>query len=139
MKAPPNQERCGIVLAGAKDNRLRSFIHCLRGTAAPKQYVNFIGTRSMLEHTLDRAERLVRRSCLYTVVSREHLAYPDVQQQLNARPRERVLAQPDDLGTAPALLLPLLLIHRSQPNAAVAVFPADQFIVEEELFMTQVA
>jgi mannose-1-phosphate guanylyltransferase len=139
MKATPAQERCGIVLAGTKDNRLRSFIHYLRDSAAPKQYVNFIGTRSMLEHTLDRAERLVRRSCLYTVVIREHLVYPEVQHQLSAMPRETVLVEPDDLGSAPALLLPLLLIHKSRPNAAVAVFPADHFIVEEELFMTQVA
>jgi mannose-1-phosphate guanylyltransferase len=139
MKVTSAQERCGIVLAGAKDNRLRSFIHYLRGSAVPKQYTNFIGTRSMLEHTLDRAERLVRRGCLYTVASREHLVHPVVQHQLGARPRETVLIQPDDLGSAPALLLPLLRIYQSRPNAAVAVFPADHFIVEEELFMTQVA
>jgi mannose-1-phosphate guanylyltransferase len=101
--------------------------------------VNFIGTRSMLEHTLDRAERLVRRSCLYTVVSREHLVNPEVQHQLSARPRETLIVGPDDLGSGPALLLPLLLIHKARPNATVAVFPADHFIVEEELFMTQVA
>jgi mannose-1-phosphate guanylyltransferase len=139
MKTTSAQERCGIVLAGTKDNRLRHFIHYLRGSGAPKQYMNFIGTRSMLEHTLDRAERLVRRSCLYTVVSREHLVYPEVQHQLSLRPRETVVVQPEDLGGGPALLLPLLLIHKARPNAAVAVFPADHFIVEEELFMTQVA
>lgn len=139
MKATSTQERCGIVLAGAKDNRLRSFIQYLRGSAAPKQYTNFIGTRSMIEHTLDRAERLVQRDCLYTVASREHLVHPEVQHQLSARPRETVVVQPDDLGTAAALLIPLVLIHKTRPAAAVAVFPADHFIVEEELFMTQVA
>jgi mannose-1-phosphate guanylyltransferase len=139
MKPSADQERCGIVLAGAKENRLRSFIHYLRGSAAPKQYTNFIGTRSMLEHTLDRAERLVRRSCLYTVVTREHLIHPEVQHQLGARPRETVTVQPEDLGSGPALLLPLLLIHKARPDATVAIFPADNFIVEEELFMTQVA
>jgi mannose-1-phosphate guanylyltransferase len=139
MKATSAQERCGIVLAGTKDIRLRSFIHYLRGSGAPKQYMNFIGTRSMLEHTLDRAERLVRRSCLYTVVSREHLVHPEVQHQLSLRPRETVMVQPEDIGSGPALLLPLLLIHKAHPNAAVTIFPADHFIVEEELFMTQVA
>ena len=133
------QGRCGIVLAGSKGTRLRAFIHYLKGSATPKPYINLIGTRSMLEHTLDRAERLVRRDCLYTVVAREHLAYPDVQRQLAARPPHTIIAQPEDRGSGPALLLPLAHIHKQRPEAAVAIFPADHFIVEEELFMTQVA
>ena len=133
------QERCGIVLAGAKDNRLAAFIHYLRGRTLPKPYVNFIGRRSMLEHTLDRAERLVRRGCLYTVVAREHLAYREVHRQLAGRPQQTVVVQPNDLGSGPAILLPLAHIYRSRPDSVVAVFPADHFIVEENLFMTQVA
>ena len=138
MKENHPKERCGIVLAGAKDNRLGAFIHYLRGCAVPKQYINFIGTRSMVEHTLDRAERLVQRGCLYTVVTREHLAHAEVQRQLAARSRDTVLVQPDDLGSGPALLLPLAHIHRHRPQSALALFPADHFIVEENLFMTQV-
>ncbi|HTM09548.1 MAG TPA: sugar phosphate nucleotidyltransferase [Verrucomicrobiae bacterium] len=138
MKPVHPQDRCGIVLAGSKDNRLGAFIHYLKGSAAPKQFVNFIGRRSMLEHTLDRAERLVRRGCLYTVATREHLAYPEVQRQLAGRPRDTVIVQPNDLDSGPAIMLPLARIHKRRPETAVAVFPADHFILEEELFMTQV-
>jgi len=56
--------RCGIVLAGGEGNRLKHFIYQLRGSPVPKQYINFIGTRSMLEHTLDRAERLIPHECM---------------------------------------------------------------------------
>ena len=138
MKTTHPQDRCGIVLAGSKDNRLRAFIPYLKGTTVPKQYINLIGTRSMLEHSLDRAVRLVRRSRLYTVVTREHLAYPEVQRQLAARPHDTVIVQPDDLATGLEILLPLARIYKRRPDAAVAVFPADHFILEEELFMTQV-
>jgi hypothetical protein len=67
------------------------------------------------------------------------LIHPEVQHQLGALPRETVTVQPEDLGSGPALLLPLLLIHKSASRRHVAIFPADNFIVEEELFMTQVA
>jgi mannose-1-phosphate guanylyltransferase len=134
-----SQERCGVVLAGSKDNRLRTFIHYIKGSGTPKPYINFIGTRSLLEHTLDRAERLVQRECLYIVAAREHLAYPDVQRQLAGRPSDTIIAQSDDRGSGPALLLPLAHIHKRRPDAAVAIFPADHFIVEEDLFMTHVA
>ena len=53
--------RCGIVLAGGEVKRLKRFIYQLRASLVPKQYINFIGTRSMLEQTLDRAEKLIPR------------------------------------------------------------------------------
>jgi len=46
--------RCGIVLAGGEGKRLKSFIYQLRASHVPKQYVNVIGARTMLEHTIDR-------------------------------------------------------------------------------------
>ena len=64
---------CALILAGGEGKRLRPFVHLLRGDLLPKQYVNFIGRRSMLEHTLDRAERLVPRQRVFTIVNRNHL------------------------------------------------------------------
>jgi hypothetical protein len=49
----------GIVLAAGEGKRLELFVHMLRGNALPKQFVNFIGNRSMLEPTFDRAEKLI--------------------------------------------------------------------------------
>jgi mannose-1-phosphate guanylyltransferase len=139
MKDVEGQERCGIVLAGAKDARLRAFVHYLRGSAVPKPYVNFIGTRSMIEHTFDRAERLVRRGSLFAVATREHLCFPEVERQLALRPAGTVLVQPDDRDTGLSIVLALAHIHKNRPTAPVAVFPADHFVREEELFMTQIA
>jgi mannose-1-phosphate guanylyltransferase len=134
-----HEDRCGIVLAGATDNRLSPFISYLKGRPVPKAYVNFIGTRSMLQHTCDRAERLVRRECLHIVVTREHLRHPEVQRQVFGRPRDTVIIQPEDRASGPEIILALAHIHNHHPGATVAVFPADHFILEEDLFMTQVA
>lgn len=138
MKSGDDPIRCGIILAGGEGQRLQPFVRRFRGDGLPKQFVNFIGTRSMLEHTFSRAEMLIPRERLFTVVSQNHFDYPEVRRQLAARPPQTVIEQPENRETAPGLLLPLLHISRHYPEAVVAVFPADHFIVEETLFMSHV-
>jgi mannose-1-phosphate guanylyltransferase len=130
--------RCGIVLAGGEGTRLRSFIHQLRGDFLPKQYVKFIGTRSMLEHTFHRAERLIPPERLFTVVTQYHLSHLEVKQQLLSRAPGTVVVQPVNKETGPGILLPLMHVYRRHPESSVAVFPSDHFIAQEELFMDHV-
>ncbi len=130
--------RCAIILAGGEGQRLRSFIRRLRGDTLPKQYVNFIGSRSMLEHTFHRAEKLIAPECLFTVVSKDHLEYSDVYRQLSDRPKGTVIIQPENKDTGPGLLMPLMHLVKRYPDSVVAVFPSDHFIVEEDLFMGHV-
>lgn len=130
--------RCGIVLAAGDGQRLQPFIHRLRGDSLPKQYVKFIGTRSMLEHTFHRAERLIPAERLFTVVSQSHLSHTEVRWQLASRPDGTVIIQPDNRDTGPGVLLPLMYALKKYPDSTVAVFPSDHFIVEEEFFMEHV-
>ncbi len=127
--------RCGIVLAAGDGLRLRPLIQRLHGKPLPKQYVNFVGTRSMLEHTFSRAERLIPPRRLFTVVGRDHLRYPEARTQLMNRPKGRVVVQPFNRDTLPGLLLPLLQLRRHYPDSVVAVFPSDHYILEEDRFM----
>jgi len=136
--ASPRPVRSGIILAGGEGERLRPFIRQLRGGLLPKQYVNFIGTRSMLEHTFHRTEELIPPERLFTVVSRNHLSYPEVRRQLSDRPLDTVVVQPVNKETGPGILLPLMHAYKRYPQSVVAVFPSDHFIVEEELFMAHV-
>lgn len=129
---------CGIVPAGGEGKRLQPFINRLRGNTLPKQFVNFIGTRSMLEHTFYRAEKLIPRERLFTIVSRNHLSHPEVRRQTAKRPRDTVVVQPENKETAPGLLLPLMHLYKHFPESVVVVFPSDHFILEEDLFMSHV-
>jgi nucleotidyltransferase-like protein len=99
---------CGIVLAGGEGKRLRPFVHLLRKDLLPKQYVNFIGRRSMLEHTLHRAEKLIPSERLFIVLNEAHLGFPEVQQQICKRPPGTIIVQPENKETGPGLLLPLM-------------------------------
>jgi len=126
----------GIVLAGGEGKRLQPFIRACLGCDRPKQYCAFIHNRSMLRHTILRAERIIRPEHLLTVVIRPHLPY--VREELYDRPSETIIVQPYNRETAPGILLPLLHVHQRDPEAIVAILPSDHFILEEEPFMASV-
>ncbi len=130
--------RCGIILAAGEGRRLRPFVQKLRGDILPKQYVTFIGRRSMLEHTFHRAQKLIPAERLLTVISERHLDHAEVTRQLSSRPPGCVITQPDNRETAPGLLLPLAHIYKLYPDSTVAVFPSDHFILEEDIFLGHV-
>lgn len=133
--SPVRPRRCGIVLAAGDGVRLQPLVRRLHGKPLPKQYVSFVGTRSMLEHTHSRAERLIPPGRLFTVVARDHLRHPEARTQLKSRPKGRVVVQPHNRDTLPGLLLPLLRLRRYYPDSLVAVFPSDHWILEEDRFM----
>lgn len=128
----------GLVLAAGDGKRLQSYIRDTRGADLPKQYVNFIGQRSMLEHTFDRAERLIAPKRILTIVGQHHLRCGEVRRQLAQRARENLIVQPDNKETGPGIFLPLMHLYKRSPEAIVAVFPSDHFILEEERFMDHV-
>jgi len=130
--------RCGIVLSAGNGTRLREFIRQRRGDDLPKQYINFVGRRSMLEHTYDRTKRLIPEPQIFIVVAKQHLRFREVHRQLESKPPQSLVIQPLNKETAPGILLPLLHIYKRFPDAIVAVFPSDHFVREENRFMRYV-
>jgi mannose-1-phosphate guanylyltransferase len=130
--------RSGIVLAAGDGTRMREFVQRLRGDDLPKQYVNFIGKRSMLEHTFQRADKLIPAQRLFTVVAREHFIFAEARSQLAWRPRQTLVIQPYNRDTAAGIFLPLMHIYKQYPSAVTAIFPSDHFILEEDRFMRYV-
>jgi len=87
----------------------------------------------MLQHTHDRVERLIPRERILTVVSPSHTS--EIEKQLSGRPPENLIFQPYNRETAPGVFLPLIHIFKRDPEARIAIFPSDHFILEEDLFM----
>jgi mannose-1-phosphate guanylyltransferase len=95
-----------------------------------------VDSRSMLEHTLARVERLIPRQRILVVVSQHHQV--EVRQHLEHWPAQNVIYQPANRDTAPGILLPLTYIFHRDPLATVAVFPSDHFVVKEDPFLAAV-
>ncbi|MDE3241365.1 MAG: NTP transferase domain-containing protein [Nitrospirota bacterium] len=126
----------GVVLAGGEGKRLRGFVRDYLGTDAPKQFCAFLGRRSMVEHTLRRVTWLVPWERLFLVATERHRPY--VVSSLGARQAGTVLFQPVGRDTGPGILLSLLHVLRRDPNAVVAIFPSDHFIMPGRSFMKAV-
>ena len=125
-----------VVLAGGDGMRLRPLTERWLGRHVPKQYCTFAGTRSMLDHTLDRAARLCDPSRILTVVGRHHR---DVLRTRASRATDGAfIEQPANLDTAPGVLLGLVHAMHRDPDATLVVFPSDHFVYPEWRFVAKV-
>ena len=129
-------ELWSIILAGGEGTRLRALVHRWLGRPKPKQYCAFVGTRSMFQHTLDRAARLTPPARMVTVVAQSHRH--DALAQLDGRGGSTILFQPANRDTAAGVFLPLTYIRARAPQATVVLYPSDHFVYPEDRFLEAV-
>lgn len=125
-----------IVLAGGDGVRTKAFIRHWLGYEKPKQYCAFVGSRSMFQHTLDRAAKLTPWKRVVVVAAQHH--QHEVWSQLDGRPAGMVLWQPKNVDTAAGIFLPLTCILARDPEATVVIYPSDHFISPEGSFLSAV-
>lgn len=125
-----------IILAGGEGERTRPFIQQWLGYSMPKQYCTFVGSRSMLRHTLDRADRLGRPDHKVTVVAKHHLPY--AREIFDTQQGGEVILQPRNCDTAAGIFLPTTYVRAWDPNATVVICPSDHFVFPEDRFLETV-
>lgn len=118
-----------VVLAGGQGERLKPLILSWLGRHRPKQYCTFVGTRSMLQHTLDRAAKLSAPKRIVTVIAQEHRR--EAWTHFEGRAVGTVLLQPKNRDTAAGIFLPLTYIRSRDPDATVVIYPSDHFVYPE--------
>jgi len=125
-----------IVLAGGEGERIRPCIQQWLGSPVPKQYCTFVGTRSMLQHTWDRANQIVLPRRKVTVVGRTH--QQGLDHHFKRQNEGTLIFQPRNCDTAPGIFLPLTYVRAWDPQSVVVLFPSDHFIFPEDRFVTTV-
>ncbi len=130
--ADPVLARWAIVLAGGEGTRMRPLINDWLGEARPKQYCTFVGSRSMFQHTIDRARSVVPEEHVVTIIGRGHRKF--MTQAENEHMPGVVLEQMNNLGTAPGVFLPTAYVLAKEPEATVLILPSDHFVHPEDKF-----
>ena len=122
-----------IILAGGNGSRVSELTHRWLGRSVPKQYCAFVGTESMLQHTLHRADFLGERDHQLILIARDH--QNEARPQLADRWAKGVILQPANRDTLPGIFLPLTYIYVRDSEATVAIFPSDHFIYPQDNFI----
>jgi mannose-1-phosphate guanylyltransferase len=112
-----------LILAGGDGVRLRGLTRRISGDTRPKQYCALDHDETLLERTRRRAALVGGDEREVVVVSRAHEAY--YRYLFREMSEERVVVQPENRGTAPGILYPLLRIARLAGDPPVVVLPSD--------------
>lgn len=117
-----------LIVAGGKGTRLWP----LSRLNTPKQLLSFIGKRTLIQQTYDRAIRLVPAEQVWVVTTK---SWQDIiAEQLPEIPVKNILTEPVGKNTAPAICYGTLKIIAEDPKAVIASLPADQHIGKEDKF-----
>ena len=128
--------RWGVILAGGEGARLRPLTRTLAGDDRPKQFCAILGDTSLLEGTRRRVMLGVapQRTLVMVTRTQERFYVPALASMRTGA----VVVQPENRGTAPAVLYALLRLTTLAPRDRVAFFPADHHVSDDRAFMSHV-
>jgi mannose-1-phosphate guanylyltransferase len=119
-----------VLLAGGDGQRLKSATNA-QGVPTPTQYCSLNGGPSPLHLSLRRALAVSSRERIVAVVTEAHRTW--WEREFVALPRTNIVVQPCNRGTGLGVLLPLLVIAKSDPEAGVICIPSDHYVEHEEV------
>ncbi len=117
-----------VIMAGGSGTR---FWPASRAST-PKQLLSLVGKATMIRQTYERLGDLVTPQ--QTLIVTNQRIIDAVSAQLPDLPAEAVVGEPCKRDTAPCIGLAALLVSRHDPEATMAVMPADHVIRSAEKF-----
>ena len=118
----------GFIMAGGVGSRLwpRS------RTRTPKQFLDLVGQETMLQESFHRLLPVMPAENILVGVGTQYVSV--VREQLPDLPPANIVVEPAGRGTAPAIGLGALHIHRRDPEGVMAVVTADHHIGNADRF-----
>ncbi len=117
-----------VIMAGGSGTRFWPLSRRTR----PKQLLTLLGTKTLLEETVDRVRSVIPPERIY-VFTNEILKSQCIR-RLRRIPRRQIVAEPAARNTAPTIGLAAHEILRRDPDGIMVVLPADHVIREAARF-----
>lgn len=128
--------RWGVILAGGDGKRLLPLTRAICGDDRPKQFCALTGRETLLDQTRRRVARMVAEDQTLLLLNRTHEKF--YAGQLAGTPSRRLLIQPCNNGTAPAIAFSLTRLHTVDPDGVVAFFPSDHHFGNDEALVAHI-
>ena len=124
----------GIILAGGSGSRLWP----LSRELYPKQLLNLISDKSLLQATFERLKVCMPEEDIISITNTKHVS--NVKMQLSSLTQNPVvLAEPVAKNTAPAIVLATkYIMQKSVSDPIIIVVPSDHLIKDNEKFLSTV-
>lgn len=124
----------GIILAGGSGSRLWP----LSRELYPKQLLNIISDKSLLQSTFERLTHCMDKSNILSITNTKHASNVKMQiQELTENPI--VLSEPVAKNTAPAIALAAkYILQKTNEDPIILVVPSDHLIKDNEKFLATV-
>lgn len=123
-----HQHYC-IIMAGGVGTRFWPF----STQKFPKQFQDILGTgRTMLQQTFDRISKIIRPENILVITNKDFIGL--TAEQLPELPAENIVGEPMMKNTAACNLYMANKIFAKDPDASIAVLPADHLILKEDVF-----
>ena len=120
---------CVLIMAGGKGTRFWP-----KSTEEkPKQFINLIEDRTMIQLTVDRIKKLVPIEKIFISTGEKYIDL--VKEQLPDLPEKNIIVEPVGRNTAPCILLASLYIKQIYDDCNIAVLPSDHLIKNEIEFL----
>jgi mannose-1-phosphate guanylyltransferase len=131
------EPRWGLVLAGGDGVRLRALTRRIAGDERPKQFCAVLGQETLLEQTLGRATMVVPAECILAAVVGAHQRFyaPLLSTTISSR---CMVIQPENRGSAPAILYGLLRLANLAAAGPLVVLPSDHYVSDDRAFAAHV-
>lgn len=119
---------CGLIMAGGKGTRFWP----LSTEAKPKQFLNLIGNKTMIQMTVDRIRPIIPIENIFVCTGEKYIDL--VKKQLPDLPNRNIIIEPEGRNTAPCIALSAFIIERYYKNSKMVVLPSDHLIKNENRF-----
>jgi mannose-1-phosphate guanylyltransferase len=128
--------RIAIILAGGEGEQLGLGKRKRGGHSSARRISHIYPSSGIVERTRQRVALAFPVERIVTVAPRPlESSFENMRTDMNPA---RVVVQPRDRGTAPAILHALLSLQKVTPHAEVAVFPSHHYVEDGQAFMRHV-
>ena len=101
----------------------------------PKQLLNISGQETLIQNTVGRISSIISAENIWVITNEQHACETCYQLKKKGVPPSQLLTEPIARNTAAAIGYSAKILSQRNPDAIMAVFPADQVITTIEPFL----